>query len=473
MSRTTQNFIGGESVAATGTGVIEVVNPATEQVIGTVSDSNAADVDAAARAAHDALPGWAATTAQRRGELIDALADALERRGEAITALVTEQNGTPISFSKYASDIVPVSAYRYFAGLAREFEAEVDYPSADGTTTLVRREPVGVAALIVPWNGPLALLSWKLGPALAAGCTVVIKPAPETSLDMVYLAEAVTEAGIPPGVVNIVTGGRETGEALVAHPLVRKIAFTGSTAAGRAIGRVAGEAFKSVTLELGGKSAAILLEDADIEAFTANLLSFILPISGQVCYSQTRILAARSRYEEVIAALSKAIDQYSVGDPFDPNTAFGPVSSVRQYEKVTGYLRRGIEEGAVVAHGGLVEKATGYYVQPTVFRDVDNSMSIAREEIFGPVLVVIPFDTEDEAVAIANDSDYGLAGSVFTADAERGLALARRVETGTIGVNRYNVVHDAPFGGVKGSGVGRELGPESLDAYVTVKSIFV
>jgi len=337
----------------------------------------------------------------------------------------------------------------------------------------VRREPVGVAGCIIPWNVPLFVLMLKLGPALAAGATVVVKPAPETPLDAIILAEAVEQAGIPPGVVNIVAAGREVGEHLVRHPDVDKIAFTGSTAAGRRIASICGEQLKRVTLELGGKSAAIILDDVDLPGVIAGLLPGALMNNGQACVAQTRILASRSRYREVADALVAAVRAWTVGDPMDPSTLCGPLVAARQRDRVEGYIALGKQEGATLACGGGRPKglAKGWYVEPTVFVDVDNRMRIAQEEIFGPVLAVIPYDDEADAVRIANESAYGLSGSVWTGDVDRGLGVARRVRTGTYTVNGFAMEFGAPFGGFKCSGVGRELGPEGLEAYLEPKQI--
>jgi acyl-CoA reductase-like NAD-dependent aldehyde dehydrogenase len=315
----------------------------------------------------------------------------------------------------------------------------------------------------------------KLGPALAAGCTSVIKPSPETSLDTTYLLEAAEEAGIPPGVINLVTGGRDTGDALVRHPNVDKVSFTGSTAAGRIIGGVCGQALKPVTLELGGKSAAVILDDADLSTVMPGLayLSFIN--TGQSCFLNSRVLAPRPMYDQVVDGLSSIARSFVLGQPLDPATTMGPLVSERQRERVEGFIATGKAEGALVTAGGGRPRGLdrGWFLEPTIFSDVDNSMTIAREEIFGPVICVIPYDTDDEAVQIANDTEYGLAGSVWGTDTERALSLARRVETGTIGLNMWTLDPGSPFGGWKSSGLGKELGPEGLDAYLNTKSINV
>lgn len=341
----------------------------------------------------------------------------------------------------------------------------------------MRREPIGVVAAIIPWNFPQSLTMFKVAPALAAGCTVVVKPAPETVLDAYQLADAAQEAGLPPGVLNIVTGGREIGSYLVAHPGVNKVAFTGSTAAGRAIGETCGRLLRPVTLELGGKSAAIVLDDADLVEVARGLSWASLLNNGQTCYLSSRILAPRSRYRETVDAVANLASSLTVGDPADPATRVGPLVSERQRRSVETYIETGKREGATVAAGGgrPSHLDRGWFVEPTVFADLDNSATVARQEIFGPVLTVLPYDDLDDAVAIANDSDYGLGGTIWTADPDKGLELARRIETGSIGVNFFDLdILDigAPFGGVKASGLGRELGPEGLNAYVGLKSIY-
>ncbi|MBB4158227.1 aldehyde dehydrogenase [Streptomyces cinereoruber] len=450
---------------------IPVVDPATEETFATIVDGDAADIDAAVRAAAAAGSDWAALEPSERAGHLRQLADAFEGRAEEMSRLVTRQNGTPISVSRAMQAQVPLN-YRYFASLADRLVTEEPLSTSVGDT-LLRREPVGVVGAITPWNGPQPLIAWKVGPALAAGCTAVIKPAPETTLDAFFFAEIATEAGIPAGVLNVVSGGRETGATLVGHPLVRKVAFTGSTAAGRAIAAACGRELKRVTLELGGKSAAILLDDIDLDAFRPFVASACSPNTGQTCRSLTRVLAPRSRYDEVVEAVADALRGIPQGDPNDPANFFGPLVSARQRDRVETYIELGRREGArVVVGGGRPDITIGFYVQPTVFRDVTNNMRIAREEIFGPVLVVIPYETEDEAVALANDSEYGLGGGVFSTDRDRATAVARRIETGTIGVNSASFPMEAPFGGVKNSGIGRELGPASLDPYLELKTIF-
>ena len=344
-----------------------------------------------------------------------------------------------------------------------------------GSPVIVRREPVGVVAAIVPWNVPQFVTMSKLAPALVAGCTMVLKPSPETPLDAILLAELVQEAGVPAGVLNIVPAGRESGEHLVRHPGVDKVAFTGSTAAGRRIAAICGEQLKRYSLELGGKSAAIILDDADLASTMEGLKMASLMNNGQACVAQTRILASRARYDEIVEALAETVKGMKVGDPSDPMTEIGPLVAERQQERVEKYIALGQEEGARVVVGGNGRPEgldRGWYVQPTVFADATNDMRIAQEEIFGPVLTVIPYDDVDDAVRIANDSEFGLAGSVWTTDADAGWDVARRVRTGTYGINQYMMDFIAPFGGYKASGVGREFGKEGLEHYLEYKSIF-
>jgi aldehyde dehydrogenase (NAD+) len=468
-------FIGGELRPAHSATRLPVINPATEEKFAAIPDADATDVDdavtAAARAFRDS--GWAQLAPSERASYLRRLAELIEGRAEELGRLVTAQNGMPLANSIAGNGTATGRYYRYFAGLADELQPETER-SGNGSRTLVRQEPVGVAALIVPWNGPQGSIAWKLAPALAAGCTAVVKPAPETSLDSYILAELITQAGIPPGVVNIITGGRETGATLVSHPLIDKVAFTGSTAAGRKVALACAERFTRVTLELGGKSAAVLLDDVDLDSFAPFVASACAPFSGQICRALTRVLAPRSRYDEVVDVIAGAMGELTVGDPLDPDTRLGPLVAARQRDRVEGYIRSGREEGAKVVLGGGRPTGfdTGYYVEPTVFAGVGNQMRIAREEIFGPVLAVVPFDDDEDAIRLCNESDYGLGGAIFTRDADRGLALARQVQSGSVGVNHYALPIDAPFGGVKNSGIGRELGPEGLAAYLETKAIY-
>ena len=467
-------FIGGDWVAPTGTGTIGVISPHTEEIVGRVPDGTTADIDravGAARAAFDHGP-WPKMSGNERADIMAALNGILQQRSEELAVTITTEMGSPISFSRLGQTMAASMVLDYYTGLARQFAFEDLRPGMLGPA-LVRREAVGVVGAIVPWNVPLFVIMLKLGPALAAGATVVLKPAPETPLDAMLLAEAIQAAGVPPGVVNIVAAGREVGEHLVTHPDVDKISFTGSTAAGKRIAMLCGERLKRVTLELGGKSAAIILDDADLSQVIPGLLPAAMMNTGQACAAQTRILASRKRYDAVVESLVAIVRDVKTGDPMEPDTFCGPLVASRQRDRVEGYIRSGRQEGAHIAIGGGRPSwaKRGWYVEPTVFSGVDNSMRIAREEIFGPVVVVIPYDDEADAIRIANDSDYGLSGTVWTNDIEHGIDVARQVRTGTYTVNGFAMEFSAPFGGYKCSGLGRELGPEGLSAYLESKTI--
>ncbi len=467
-------FIGGAWVEPRGSSTIEVICPATEEPLGRVPHASDADVDlavAAAREAFDSGP-WPRMRPAERAEVMEQVSKLLQGRRDELARLITQENGSPISFSVAGQVMASTMVLDYYTGLTREFPFEELRQGMMGRV-LVRAEPVGVVAAIVPWNVPLFTSMLKLAPALSAGCCVVLKPAPETPLDSYLLAEALEQAGLPQGVVSIVPAGREVGQHLATHPGVDKVSFTGSTAAGRRIASLCGEQLKRVTLELGGKSAAIVLDDADLDSVIPSLMPSAMMNNGQACVAQTRILASRERYGQVVERLVEAVGAMKVGDPLDPATTCGPLVAERQRTRVEGYIQSGRDEGARVAIGGRrpADLPKGWYVEPTVFADVDNSMRIAQEEIFGPVLVVIPYGEVDEAVAIANDSDYGLSGTVWTADVERGIDIAREVRTGTYTVNGFGMDFTSPFGGFKQSGVGRELGPEGLRSYLEYKSI--
>ncbi|GAB3682419.1 aldehyde dehydrogenase [Actinocorallia lasiicapitis] len=467
-------FIGGDWVAPSGTGRIDVVDPHTEEVIGSVPDGANADINravAAARQAFDHGP-WPRMTPAERAVAVGRLSAIYAERQQQMADLVTAEMGSPALFSVFAQAAIPQMVLQYYVDLAASYTWEEERPGMLGPVT-VTQEPVGVIAAIYPWNVPQFTLMLKLAPALIAGCTVVAKPSPETPLDAYLLAEWIKEAGIPDGVINIVPAGREVGAYLVAHPGVDKVAFTGSTVAGRQIGAVCGEQLKRVTLELGGKSAAIILEDADLATTIEGFKLASLMNNGQACAAQTRILAPRSRYDEVADALATMVGGMTVGDPADWGTEIGPLVAKRQQERVEDYIRIGQDEGAKLLVGGLDRRGLdrGWYVAPTVFGDVTNDMRIAREEIFGPVLALIPYTDEADAINIANDSEYGLGGSVWTADVDHGIEVARRIRTGSCGVNLYSLDPNTPFGGYKNSGLGRELGPEGLVAYLEHKSI--
>jgi betaine-aldehyde dehydrogenase len=466
--------IGGEWVQPSGTSIIEVVNPTTEEVMGSAPEGTEADMDRAVEAARRALVEgpWATMRAGERADVMSRLHDLINERADELANLITEENGSPILFSHFGQVGASAMVLDYFAGLTRTFPFEDVRPGMLGPA-LVRKEPVGVVAGIVPWNVPLFTTMLKFAPTLASGSTMVLKPAPETPLDAFVLAELAVEAGVPAGVLNIVPAGREVGEYLVTHPGIDKVAFTGSTAAGRRIGALCGERVRRCTLELGGKSAAILMEDADLASTVEGLLPYSMMNNGQACVAQTRILAPRSRYDEAVEALTEAVGALTVGDPTDFSVDVGPLVAERQRERVESYLQIGRDEGARVTVGGGRPAGIdrGWFVEPTVFADVDNAMRVAQEEIFGPVVAVIAYDDIDDAVRIANDSDYGLSGTVWTSDVEAGIDVARRVRTGTYTVNGFAMEWSAPFGGFKSSGLGRELGPEGLGAYLELKSI--
>jgi aldehyde dehydrogenase (NAD+) len=472
-------FIGGEWVRPSSSARIDVTSASTEEPIGSVPEGAEADVDAAvaaARRAFDDPHGWSQWEPSARAEALGRLAAELEARAGEMAQRVSAQNGMPISIATMLEGGFPVIVLRYIAGLLDGASFEEERPGFLGGTNIVRREPIGVVGAIVPWNYPQTLAAFKYGPALAAGCTIVMKPSPETVLDAFLLAEAIAAAGIPDGVVSIVPGGRELGAYLVEHRDVDKVAFTGSTAAGRRVAEACGRLLRPVTLELGGKSAAIVLEDADLDLAKIgnDLFAATLVNNGQTCYLGTRVLAPRSRYDEVVDTLAAFASSLAVGDALDPATQIGPMASQTHRDRVEGYVAKGNSDGARLVTGGGRPRDIdrGWFVEPTVFADVDNSSTIAQEEIFGPVLSVIAYGDVDDAIRIANDSDYGLGGSVWTADTERGKDVARRVRTGTIGINKYAPDPGAPFGGVKASGIGRELGPNAIGAYQQFKSIY-
>jgi aldehyde dehydrogenase (NAD+) len=468
-------YIGGRWVGPAGSGTLDVVSPYSEEVIGRVPQATAADLDAAVAAAREALDAgpWPRMPASERADMISALSQEIMARSQEIADLITAEMGSPASWSVIGQALAANMVLDAFAEVARSFPFEERRAGIMGAS-LVRRAPVGVAACIVPWNVPLFLACMKLGAAMAAGVPVVLKPAPETPLDAYVLAEMVEKIGLPPGVLNVVPADREVGEHLVRHPGIDKVSFTGSTAAGRRIAAICGEQLKRCTLELGGKSAAIVLDDVDLNAALPSLMGNAIINNGQACLSQTRILAPRSRYGEIVDAVATAVRGMKVGDPADPTVQIGPVVSRRQQERVNGYIALGAQEGARAVVGGGTSSpfARGWFVEPTVFADVDNRMRIAREEIFGPVLCVIPYEGQDEAVRIANDSEYGLSGSVWTKDPVRGVEVARGVRTGSYGVNSMATMDlKNPFGGFKGSGIGRECGPEGIEAFCEVQTI--
>lgn len=469
-------YVDGQWRPSTTGGVIEVFSATTEERIGRVPHSAEADVDAAVDAAGRAFKTWSRLEPAQRADVLERFAAALGSRSNDSAQLVSQQNGMPISISTVAEGQGPAGLLQYYAAIVRATELEERRPALAGTgTTIVRKEPVGVVAAIAPWNFPALLAMMKVAPALAAGCTVVLKPSPETVLDSYVLAEAAIEAGLPPGVLNIVTGGVGIGKYLVSHPKVNKVAFTGSTPAGRQIAETCGRLLRPVSLELGGKSAALILEDTNLDTTVQGLATASLINTGQTCYASTRILAPQSRYNEVLEAVTAMVASLPVGDPLDPSTFIGPLVSAAQRTRVETFIETGRSQGAKLTTGGgrPADYDKGWFVEPTVFGEVGLDHTIAREEIFGPVLSVIAYSDEEQAITIANDSEFGLGGTVWTADEEHGIDVARRIETGSFGVNGYTLDFGAPFGGIKSSGLGRELGPEGLAAYYNIKSIFL
>ena len=469
-------FIGNRWVSPASERRFTLINASTEEAIATVPEACEADVDAAVAAAREAFDnsGWATLSFADRAAVMERFMAAIAARGTDLAQAVSAQNGMPVALSGQLEGGFSVGVLQYYAELAKTLGQPDVRPSQMGRETLVERRAIGVVAAIVPWNFPVTLALSKIAPAMAAGCTLVIKPSPGTVLDSYILAEAALEAGVPAGVLNWVAADRDVGAYLVSHPGVDKVAFTGSTAAGRIIARTCGELLRPVTLELGGKSAAILLEDADIASFLQGVPMAAMLNNGQACYNGTRILAPKGRYGEVVDALAAFADSLVVGDALDPGTHVGPMASAAHRDRVESYIEIGKREARLVAGGGRPKGTNrGWFVEPTIFADVDNSARIAQEEIFGPVLSVIAYDGEDDAIRIANDSQFGLGGSVWSADSAHATAIARKVQSGTVGVNGYMPSLGAPFGGVKASGMGREFGPEAVGAYQQLKSIYV
>nr|WP_210406869.1 aldehyde dehydrogenase [Prauserella flavalba] len=466
-------FIGGRWVEPSSEHVIDVVSPSTEEVLATVPEAREADVDAAVAAARKAFDEgpWPRMSPAERGAILARVGKEVEKRFDEMAAAFTAEIGAPTAVST-AFHQNALKMWDDVSTLHERFAFEEERTWADGNGRLVH-EPVGVVATIIPWNGPVATASLKIGPALAAGCTVVLKPAPEGPVSVMLLAEALEAAGLPEGVVSVLPAGREVGEYLVRHPGVDKVAFTGSTAAGKRIMSLCGERVTRVTLELGGKSAGIIADDIPLDQVLPTLLFAGIGHSGQVCAALTRILVPRERQQELLDAMVPALEALKVGDPLQPDTVLGPLAAERQRERVENYIRIGLDEGArLVTGGGRPEGLDrGFYVQPTLFADVSNDMRIAREEIFGPVVCVIPFDSIDEAVDIANDSDYGLSGAVYARDAALAEQIARRIRTGQISINSWGMCVVQPFGGYKQSGLGREGNVEGLSAYLETKLI--
>lgn len=464
-----QIFINGRWVPSTGTGVIEVVNPVTEEVVVTIPDGTAEDVDAAARAAAAAFPAWSKTTVEERVAYIEKLAELMEKRADEVTRAVVSEIGQPYSAAVDQQGSFAVVDLKSIVTSLREivWEEEVDH-------TVVAREPAGVVGAITPWNGPMRMVCMKAGAAMAAGCTVVLKGTEVAPLSSFIFAEMVEEAGIPAGVFNLVSGtGPVVGEAIVTHPLVDMISLTGSVRAGRRVMELASQGVKKVALELGGKSANIILEGADLKKAVEVGMEDAFRNSGQVCGGLSRVLVPRSRLAEAEQVAAAKADSYVLGDPYDPATTLGPVANVNQRDRIRSYIESGLEQGVKLVTGGPeapegLEK--GFFVKPTVFSG-DNTSRVAREEIFGPVVVIVPFDDEEDALRIANDTDYGLAGAVWAEDDAHARKVANRLRAGRIRINGSAINPRAPHGGFKLSGIGREFGRYGIEEYLEYKSI--
>jgi acyl-CoA reductase-like NAD-dependent aldehyde dehydrogenase len=469
-------FIDGEWVSPSSDATFDVIDSNSEEVYFRVPESQPADMDravTAARRAFDEGP-WPRMTHAARAEFLTGIAAGLRDRAEDIGQIWPRESGALYAMaSRGASGIAGV--FDYYAGLAQTFAFEERVQPTAGEFGLLVREPVGVVGAIIPWNAPIGLITYKIAPALLAGCTVVLKCSPEAPGDGYVVAEIAEAIGLPPGVLNVVTADREVSELLVRDPRVDKITFTGSTAAGRRIASICGERIARCTLELGGKSAALILDDMDLNQAATTLARAECALTGQVCSSLTRIIVARNRHDELVEALATAFSHVRVGDPFDPATQMGPLVSSRQRDRVEGYIATGKAEGAVLVTGGGRPKDLdrGYYVEPTVFANVDNSSTIAQEEIFGPVLTVIPADDEDHIVATANDTIYGLNASVFTHDVDRARQVSRQLRSGTVGHNAFRTDFGIAFGGFKQSGIGREGGTEGLLPFLETKTVIL
>ena len=463
-------FIGGEWVPSKGSGTIEVVNSATEEVMGTIPNGSPEDVDAAARAAADAFYSWSTTSVDERAKTLTRISEGLAARTDEIAALIAREVGMPLTLSNMIQVGLPMMSFSNTAALL----SEVDWEETIGNS-LVVREPVGVVGAITPWNYPLHQIAAKVAAALGAGCTVVVKPSEVAPLNAFILMEILQEAELPPGVVNLVSGtGPIVGEAIASHPLVDMVSFTGSTRAGKRVMQLASDTIKRVALELGGKSANIILEDADLQTAVTSGVATAYMNSGQTCSAHTRMIVPRSRLSEVEEIAAQTAETWTTGDPFDPSSRLGPLVSATQRERVRGYIHKGEDEGASLLTGGAEAPEgldKGYYVRPTVFSNVNQKMTIAQEEIFGPVLSIIPADDEDDAVRIANDTVYGLAGGVWAGDKDHAIAVARRMRTGQVDVNGGGFNVFSPFGGFKQSGIGRELGKYGIEEFLELKGL--
>lgn len=465
-------FINGQWVNSTGTGTIDVINSTTEEVMGHIPEGTADDVNAAVAAAKAAFESWSTTSVESRRRYLQLIADKLASKKEEIAALVAAEVGMPLPLATAVQAGMPAMIMGSYAELLNSFQFEETIGKA-----LVVKEPVGVVGCITPWNFPLHQVICKVAPALAAGCTVVLKPSEVAPLTAFVLAEIIADIGLPAGVFNLVTGyGPVVGEAIAAHPDVDMVSFTGSTRAGKRVSELAAQTVKKVSLELGGKSANVILDDADFDKAVKSGVGACYFNSGQTCSALTRMLVPRSRYDEAVAIAKKTAEGFTVGDPLGGAAKLGPLVSATQRERVINYIKKGIEEGATLVTGGaeMPEGLTkGYFVRPTVFADVNNKMTIAQEEIFGPVLSIIPYENEDDAVRIANDTIYGLAGGVWSGDPERAKRVARRLRTGQVEINGGKFNPLVPFGGYKQSGNGRELGKYGLEEFLEVKAMLM
>ncbi len=471
-------LINNEWRDAAGGKTMEVVNPATEEVVATVASADRSDVDAAVQAARAAFNGpWGKMSARERGRLVSKLADRLMEKADEVARLETLHNGKPIFESRHIEIPASAECLEYYAGWADKVMGET-IPVKGNYLTYTLREPLGVVAAIVPWNFPLLLAAWKVAPALATGNTVILKPASQTPLTAIALGEIAVEVGLPPGVLNVITGpGASIGRALVEHPGIDKIAFTGDTSTGKGIMRAAADTLKKITLELGGKSPNIVLPDADLDAALRGATTGIFYGKGEVCAAGSRLLVAKEIKDQFVEKLAARTKKMVAGDPMDPKTRYGSLASKRQLENVQRYVDTAKKEGASLVAGGDradIGTGKGYFYQPTVFADVTPEMTIAREEIFGPVLATIEYGDLDEAIAKANDTQYGLAAAVWTRDVKKAHYVARRLQAGTVWINTYNVYDTAaPFGGYKASGFGREMSAHALEHYTQVKSVWV
>jgi aldehyde dehydrogenase (NAD+) len=469
-------YIGGDWVKPQSDRKLELISPFTEECFLEVPEASEKDVDAAVRSARQAFDHgpWPRMTSQERSKFVLAIGEEMKKRVPLLADVWTAQVGAPKSFAGFIINFAP-QLFEFYGQLGARTDLTETRDMQNGGKALVIREPIGVVAIITPWNAPMVLMSYGVAAALTAGCTIVAKPAPETPIEGQLLAECAEAVGLPPGVLNIVPAGREVGDYLINRPEIDKVSFTGSVVGGKRIAEVCAKRLARYTLELGGKSPAVIMDDADLGNAIGTLVPFAMPMTGQICFSLTRVLVSKKRHDEVVDAYSQAVKKIAVGDPWKAETQMGPLSMKRQLDRVLGYLEKGRKEGATLVTGGGRPKDMnhGYFVEPTIFSNVTSDMTIAKEEIFGPVVPVIPYDDEEDAIRIANNSTYGLSGAVFTKDTDRGVALARRIRTGNLTINGLKLDNAVPFGGYKESGIGRVGGPEGLEAYQEIKSVYL